>query len=399
MRLSAQSPDYYLPNPLIHLSPMYTLSIPARINVLGNPSDANEGDFATISAAVELRASAVVDSAPRLILEMLPGRGLAPVCRLEFPTGQHPLPYDGQLDLLKGAINRLHTYSPEFREKVASQGFHIATWSEVPRQSGLGGSSLFVLLTLAGLRALYNLDTHLHNDYILSELTQRVEGKELGIACGFADRYVPLFGGLAYLDYRGKLHHHDLNQEPYVTYERLDSHLYSSLEQALPLVAISTGIPHDSGDVHGRMRPRYLVEYDAWAGKGGAMPPMVCFMSAAWETAWRGKIAVLQGDLETFGRLMNENHRLVDEMMVYCGFSDGAGWANRLCIQAALENGALGAKLTGAGGGGSVFALVRPGEEQKLVQAWQKTAVKAGLAEASIYIPRIARQGLIVEHS
>ena len=29
----------------------YRLKIPARINILGNPSDANEGDFATISAA------------------------------------------------------------------------------------------------------------------------------------------------------------------------------------------------------------------------------------------------------------------------------------------------------------------------------------------------------------
>ncbi len=375
---------------------MYTLTIPARINVLGNPSDANEGDFATISAAVELRASAIIESATHIILEMLPGRDLAPDCRLEFPLGKTPLPYDGQLNLLKGAINRLHAYSPEFREKVADQGFHIATWSEVPRQSGLGGSSLFVLLTLAGLRALYDLEPRLHNDYILSELTQRVEGKELGIACGFADRYVPLFGGLAYLDYRGKLHHHDINQEPYVTYERLDNRMTASLEHALPLVAISTGIQHDSGDVHGRMRPRYLLEHDAWAGRGGPPPPMVCFMSAAWETAWRGKIALLQGDLETFGKLMNENHRLVDDMMLYCGFDDGAGWANRLCIREALENGALGAKLTGAGGGGSVFALVRPGDEQKLVHVWQKTAAEAGLAEASVYIPRIARQGLII---
>lgn len=28
----------------------YRLTFPARINILSNPSDANEGDFATISA-------------------------------------------------------------------------------------------------------------------------------------------------------------------------------------------------------------------------------------------------------------------------------------------------------------------------------------------------------------
>ena len=377
----------------------YILSIPARINILGNPGDANEGDFATITAAVELRATAIVEDSSSLILEMKPERESPPSCRLELPAGQHPLPYDGQLDLLKGAVNRLYAYSPEFRQKYACQGVRITVWSEVPRQSGLGGSSLFILLALAGLRLRYDLDPRIHNDYVLSELTQRVEGKDLGIACGFADRYVPLFGGLAYLDYRGKLYHHDLHQEPYVTYERLDSHLPKNLEQVFPLVAICTGIQHDSGDVHGRMRPRYLEEHDAWVARGGPPPPMVRFMSAAWETAWRGKIALLQGNLAMFGQQMNENHRLVNAMMVYCGFDEGAGWANNLCIQTALANGAMGAKLTGAGGGGSVFALVRPGEQEKLVKIWERTASQAGLNEASVYIPRIAKQGLIIKRS
>jgi len=192
---------------------------------------------------------------------------------------------------------------------------------------------------------------------VLAELTQRVEAKELGITCGYADRYVPLFGGLANLDYRGKLHQKALHEEPYVTYERLDP-----WADGLTLVAVSSGIPHNSGDVHGRIRPKYLAEHDVWKSKGGQEPQMVRFMTSAWETAWRGKIALLQGDWRTFGVLMNENHTQVNEMMNYCGFIDGAGWANNLLIKVALQNGALGAKLTGAGGGGSVFALVQPGE-------------------------------------
>ena len=94
---------------------------------------------------------------------------------------------------------------------------------------------------------------------------------------------------------------------------------------------------------------------------------------------------------------MNQNHRLVNDMMAYCGFGDGAGWANNLCIDVALKNGALGAKLTGAGSGGSVFALVRPGEEEKLMQVWKQTAQEAGLTAAQIYRPHISRQGLRVE--
>jgi galactokinase len=74
---------------------------------------------------------------------------------------------------------------------------------------------------------------------------------------------------------------------------------------------------------------------------------MVRLMTAAWETAWRGKTAILAGDMTRFGRLMNDNHRLVDNMMVYCGFPDGADWCNNLLIETALKDGALGAKLTG----------------------------------------------------
>lgn len=374
----------------------YKLTVPARINVLGNPADANEGDFATISVAVDIRAGAIVEPVTQLILETLERTDgdFASVQRLDFSRDDLPLPYDGQCDLLKGAVNVLHRFSAEFRVKLAQRGVHVATWTDVPRQSGLGGSSLFVLLTLAGLRKVYDLDSQVHNDYVLAELTQRVEAKELGITCGFADRYVPLFGGVAYLDYRGKLHHREVHQEPYVTYERLDSWV-----DDLPLVAISTGIERDSGDVHGRMRPRYIEEHDAWAGNGGEPPPMVRLMSRAWETAWRGKIALLASDWETFGSLMNENHHLVNEMMAYCCFEDGAGWANNLLIETALAQGALGAKLTGAGSGGSVFALVHPGQEGKLMEIWRRTAIEAGLTSARIYRPNIDRRGLIVEAS
>jgi mevalonate kinase len=101
--------------------------------------------------------------------------------------------------------------------------------------------------------------------------------------------------------------------------------------------------------------------------------------------------------LETFGELMNENHRLVDEMMTYCGFRDGAGWANNLLIEAARSHGALGAKLTGAGSGGSVFALVRAGQEEQLGEVWQQTAKEAGLTSARVFRLQISRQGLEIQ--
>lgn len=365
------------------------LSIPARVNILGNPSDGNEGDYATISAAVDIRAYAIIEAGYYYSMVQGESDGVQVV----FRPADLPLTYDGESDLLKAALNRLHGYSQEFREKLTKGGFQLRTWSDVPRQSGLGGSSLYVLLALAALRSFYELDPHIHNDYVLAELAQRAEEIELGITCGYADRYVPLFGGLAYLDYRGKLFHANLGEEPYATYERLDDFIGS-----LPLVAISTGVRHDSGDVHGQLRSRYLAEHKKWQQRGGDMPPMVSTMSAIGECAWRGKIALLRGDLPLFGQLMDENHRLVDEMMRQSGFEDGAGRANNLFIRSAKEFGALGAKLTGAGGGGSVFALVKPGEEEQLIKTWQKTIAAKDLPRARVFRLSISREGLTINH-
>ena len=366
------------------------LTLPGRINILGNPGDANEGDFGVISAAIEIRAHASLEHAQGITFQQTDSH----IPAVHFAISSEPLEYSGKYDLLKGAYNRLRAYSPEFSEKIRQNGFSLKIRSDVPRQSGLGGSSLFILLTLAGLRELYDLDRRIHNDYVLSELAQRVEARELGITAGYADRYVPLFGGLAYVDYRSKLLQTELQAEPYATYERLDA-----FTPPLSFLAVSTGVRHDSGDVHGRMRPRYLEEHSNWQQRGGEPPAMVRTMTSAWECAWRGKIALLQNDLGWFGELMNENHRLVDEMMRYCGFEDGAGWANNLFIEAALKNKALGAKLTGAGGGGSVFALVEPGEEQTLMQAWQKLADEHHLKDARLFRLDVARQGLIVENN
>ncbi len=372
----------------------YQLTIPARINLLGNPADGNEGAYAILSTAIELFAGATVEPAQGLVLESLQRfeDRLEIEGHAEFGQEELPIPYNGQMDLLKGAVNRLYRHSAEFRLKFARHGVRMAVWTEVPRQSGLGGSSLLVLLALAGLREVYELDRRVHNDYYLAELAQRVEARELGITCGFADRYVPLFGGIAYLDFRGKLHHKEIGSEPYVTYEPLDAWV-----DDLPLVAVCTGVERDSGDVHSRMRPRYVAQHDDWISRGGAPPTMVRLMQSAWETAWRGKIALLQRDWQTLGALINENHCLVNEMMTHCGFPDGAGWANNLFIEAALAHGALGAKLTGAGGGGSVFALTRPGQEDEIMTTWLRVAQEAGLASACVYRPRISHRGLQVE--
>ena len=127
----------------------YHLKIPARINILGNPSDANEGDFATISAAVDLFAYASIENFNEIVIEQMENNrnGKNLLSRQEFQSSQIPLPYDGKLDLVKGAINRLWKYSPEFREKINGSGFKISPWTVLPSAINFCSIVLSILLT------------------------------------------------------------------------------------------------------------------------------------------------------------------------------------------------------------------------------------------------------------
>ncbi len=371
---------------------MFEIKMPARINVLGNPSDANEGAHQTISAAVNVWGGVEVRESDGLKLSFRAGaddcnNGLS---RLEASSFQD-LEYGKGFDLQVAAIRTLEKYSDEFRRKYHENLPSLTFWTDIPRQSGLGGSTVLVLLTMVSLISHYKLDKRKHNEYALGELAQRAEEKELGITCGYADRYVPVFGDVAYIDYRGKLFHKEIKTEPYCTYEKLGDKI-----DCLPLVMCSTGLKHDSGDVHRPMRARYLEEYKEFKGDYNDAPFMVRVMKEIGDTAWQGKIALLEGDLFRFGELMNENHRLVNEMMLYCGFSEGAGEANNAMIEAGLKAGALGAKLTGAGGGGSVFMLSRPGEEERIAESLKKALRVHGYGEGRVFIPRVVSEGAIV---
>ena len=67
------------------------------------------------------------------------------------------------------------------------------------------------------------------------------------------------------------------------------------------------------------------------------------------------KLAIEAGDLTGLGRLMDLNQMLLSGLMLSTESIEAV-------CSIARENGALGAKLTGAGGGGSVIALVGPSE-------------------------------------
>src|SRR5262245_32537256 len=137
------------------------ITLPARINVVGSPTDAVEGAYATISAAVELRGGAEVREADDLCFERAGGE------TRHFDRGVVADP-DG-FDVEAAAVNALLSHSPEFAEKIEGRGVAMRTWTEIPASSGMAGSSVLVLAVLAGLREHYDLDRRRHNDYVLAE--------------------------------------------------------------------------------------------------------------------------------------------------------------------------------------------------------------------------------------
>jgi len=78
------------------------------------------------------------------------------------------------------------------------------------------------------------------------------------------------------------------------------------------------------------------------------------FRQAA-ELAHQGRKALEAFNLREVGELMNENHRLLQEIEVSCKELD-------YLVELAREHGAFGAKLTGGGGGGCMLALT-PGRD------------------------------------
>ena len=108
------------------------------------------------------------------------------------------------------------------------------------------------------------------------------------------------------------------------------------------LLAIAdTGVQSSTKDVVGDLRRRYDAEPARY----------VPLFDQAGKIAVAARAAIEQGQIEMLGRLMNENHAVLQALGVSCPELD-------CLVTAAQEGGALGAKLSGAGRGGNMIALV-----------------------------------------
>jgi mevalonate kinase len=76
--------------------------------------------------------------------------------------------------------------------------------------------------------------------------------------------------------------------------------------------------------------------------------------------AQEAKKALINGEIASIGKLMNQNHQLLQEITV-------SGKINDKLVNVSLENGAIGAKMTGTGRGGLVIALASNEKIQDII--------------------------------
>lgn len=89
-----------------------------------------------------------------------------------------------------------------------------------------------------------------------------------------------------------------------------------------------------------------------------------------------GRIAIERGDLEALGQLFDMNHMMLSSLML------STDRLETLC-SAAREAGALGAKLTGGGGGGCMIALAESAEAaEPILEALRREDAEPFLVEA-----------------
>jgi galactokinase/mevalonate kinase-like predicted kinase len=294
---------------------MILSSAPGRAGIVGNPTDGYGGTV--LSSSLAERASVRIVPAADCALDVCGEREtIRGVADLKL-TG-------GYTDVAKAVLAALPAAVTEHR-------FHLFASTDIPMRAGLAGSTAMLVAILGAVLRLLELDL---NCYQIAEAARKIEFEGMGVTCGFQDQYMASFGGLNLMEFRDK-EPTAVGEPVLATVEPLQP-----LVPVLPLVLANTGVQRDSGSVHKGLRERWLE----------GEPTVVEGYRHIARLAREAKKAVLLADWRSLGEAMNENHAIQRDL-------GGSGEANEALIAAALEAGSYGAKLAGAGKGGTIIAL------------------------------------------
>jgi D-glycero-alpha-D-manno-heptose-7-phosphate kinase len=201
----------------------------------------------------------------------------------------------------------------------------ITTLADIPAGTGLGSSGSF---TTALLRALHAQTRSIVHPRELAEQACHIEIDKLGEPIGKQDQYIAAFGGVTCFTF-----HMDGSVEAVPL--AIDDEIRYSLEDNLLL--FFTGFSRSASEILKDQDQRTKVHDSS----------MIDNLHYVKELGLRSKTTLEKGDLAGFGKLMHEHWEHKRKRSGGMSNPQIDTWYNL-----ALDNGAVGGKLIGAGGGG-----------------------------------------------
>ncbi len=322
----------------------------ARAGLLGNPSDGYFGK--TISLIVRnFRARVVLWPSARL--EIRPSKADMPIFENldDLYTITRWRGYYGGIRIIQALIVRFIEYCQEIGHPLHDRNFTIEYETTVPLRLGMGGSSAIITAALRALCEFYELSIPLP---IQAKLILETETRELNVSAGPQDRVIQVYEGLVYMDFNRE----HMEKHGYGIYKPLDPSLLPNI-----YVAYRTSLSEGTEVFHNNVRARWINGEKA----------IVDAMHQWAELAERGRDALLAGDAELLGRLINENFDL--RTTIY-NISEGN-------LEMIRRSRAVGATSNFAGSGGAIVGTYRDG---RMLDDLTRTMGEVGVR---VLIPRI----------
>jgi D-glycero-alpha-D-manno-heptose-7-phosphate kinase len=203
--------------------------------------------------------------------------------------------------------------------------FEIASMADVPAGTGLGSSGSF---TTGLLRVLHQFQRNLVHASELAEQACRIELDILKEPIGKQDQYIAAFGGITCFHFQPD--------------DRVDARALPLAEETLHrlednLLLFFTGYARSAGEI--------LAEQDTRSRQSDES--MLTNLDFIKQIGCESTQAIERGDLARFAELMNVHWEYKQQRSQRMSNSRINQW-----YHLARENGALGGKLIGAGGGG-----------------------------------------------
>jgi len=250
-------------------------------------------------------------------------------------------PFNYQMDLAKGVIKRVSV------DRLKT-GFDLFTHSDCPPNSGLGASSTLVVALIGAFNNWMQLGL---DRYETARLAYDIERNDLGISGGKQDQYAAAFGGFNFMEFG--------RDYALINPLRIPQEWVSELEYSLVLAY--TGKSRYSAEIiRGQINNYNNKQKDA-----------IDAMDRTKRIAVEMKQKLLQGALDAFGRQLDEAWLLKKQMSEKISNSQ----IDRL-YTAARSAGALGGKISGAGGGGFMYFYTDFDRRYRVVDALQKNGAE-----------------------